>query len=450
MGYCRQILIYILILSFYVPSESSSCAPCSEGMFQCSYTCKCISASSRCNGVHNCLFNDDEDNCYTKPPLPACDFTCELTGMCLESSSRCDGINDCFDDSDEKNCAFCKSGNFLCNNSRCIRSKYVCDGDNDCDDNSDEMFCSHKETTTEISASEACYCLNQVQCYSVYESCTDGCFDGYYGDKCDNKGSGNCHCLEKWECETDSCTSCDHWWKGYRCSYRDKEQCHCTDKTECFSAYSYFSLITCSSCEEGYTGPRCNDKVKKLSEGILVVVIVVSLFGGIFLICGCYAAIVKARRRKNQCRETRNQTRQNSPRSCIIFRNGNNTNPLRNGVNQRPIDAETVTHSSTNGSTGDSNESNTSEEQNTNVRLSVIHGLVLLARGLQQSRDEESRRHQEFDLPPSYESVATIPLTQPALYPDEPPPSYDSISFQSTSCIRQTQGAVNNGFLSDI
>ncbi|KAJ8320190.1 hypothetical protein KUTeg_001777 [Tegillarca granosa] len=323
MGYCRQILIYILILSFYVPSESSSCAPCSEGMFQCSYTCKCISASSRCNGVHNCLFNDDEDNCYTKPPLPACDFTCELTGMCLESSSRCDGINDCFDDSDEKNCAFCKSGNFLCNNSRCIRSKYVCDGDNDCDDNSDEMFCSHKvqhvtrfvylisllvsliylmsgkfstETTTEISASEACYCLNQVQCYSVYESCTDGCFDGYYGDKC---------------------------------AYRDKEQCHCTDKTECFSAYSYFSLITCSSCEEGYTGPRCNG-------------------------------------------------------------------------------------------------------------------------GLQQSRDEESRRHQEFDLPPSYESVATIPLTQPALYPDEPPPSYDSISFQSTSCIRQTQGAVNNGFLSDI
>lgn len=71
---------------------------------------------------------------------------------------------------------------------------------------------------------------------------------------------------------------------------------------------------------------------------------------------------------------------------------------------------------------------------------------------LQQTRDEDSTPCGEVDLPPSYESVANIPSTQLPQYPDEPPPSYDSISSQSdqsTLWIRLTEGTVNTGFSSD-
>lgn len=92
------------------------------------------------------------------------------------------------------------------------------------------------------------------------------------------------------------------------------------------------------------------------------------------------------RRRKNQCRETRNQISQNSPRRLIILRGEYNRDPLRDRANEMANNHRTLrdAEGNTNGSVGDINGTSTSEipEQDINnlhARLSVMHGLVLLA-----------------------------------------------------------------------
>ena len=56
---------------------------------------------TRCDGVKDCRFGEDEIDCQT---CPRGQFTCDLGATCIDSDKVCDGQKNCVDGSDEKSC----------------------------------------------------------------------------------------------------------------------------------------------------------------------------------------------------------------------------------------------------------------------------------------------------------------------------------------------------------
>ncbi|XP_047117060.1 low-density lipoprotein receptor-related protein 12-like isoform X3 [Schistocerca piceifrons] len=66
------------------------------GRHKCSDGRGCYSSVERCDGVHNCMDNSDEENCYRR-------FQCD-DGNYIPHSEWCDGQENCKDGSDEQGC----------------------------------------------------------------------------------------------------------------------------------------------------------------------------------------------------------------------------------------------------------------------------------------------------------------------------------------------------------
>ncbi|KAG8450157.1 hypothetical protein GDO86_002693, partial [Hymenochirus boettgeri] len=76
----------------------------------CSFNSKCIYSYQICNGVKDCLYGDDENNCgssYTPQGTTStvsCEQPCGLSSSCVLYSQWCDGIKHCPNNEDENNC----------------------------------------------------------------------------------------------------------------------------------------------------------------------------------------------------------------------------------------------------------------------------------------------------------------------------------------------------------
>ncbi|XP_031629327.1 low-density lipoprotein receptor-related protein 4 isoform X2 [Contarinia nasturtii] len=136
---------------------------CLNSEFLCPHSCQCVPKYTRCNGVIECDFQEDEENCggtsnveiiqNIKKDCESSDHhvLCPKTFACIAKDFLCDGDNDCGDFSDETHCGAkvkCEEDQFECDNGLCIQHQWVCDGDNDCQDYSDEVNCTAKLSCT--------------------------------------------------------------------------------------------------------------------------------------------------------------------------------------------------------------------------------------------------------------------------------------------------------------
>ncbi len=103
----------------------------------CNYGLLCLDWRDICNGVQNCMFGDDEENC-DKLEFNECEdgeYRC-ANGMCIPDEYFLDGEYDCLDLTDEKErfdgteCAF-QPASDECDDRICIRSQWSC-GDGQC------------------------------------------------------------------------------------------------------------------------------------------------------------------------------------------------------------------------------------------------------------------------------------------------------------------------------
>lgn len=68
-------------------------------------------------------------------------FYCEKSQICINIIYVCDGINDCVTNDDEENCTFSYMSFDCFLPGKKIHYKYVCDGNPDCSNGYDELFC---------------------------------------------------------------------------------------------------------------------------------------------------------------------------------------------------------------------------------------------------------------------------------------------------------------------
>ncbi|XP_063959873.1 uncharacterized protein LOC129266996 isoform X2 [Lytechinus pictus] len=160
---------------------------CAPWEFAC-FDGTCIPATFECDGIHDCIQNEDEARCTavggTCQPHQ---FTCN-DGACIHESWRCDGLIDCVNDEeycpcpdhlyecapgeciylfwqcddfidcsngkDENTCGPCEEDEYTCSDGACIPGVYKCDAFYDCFTLSDEMDCGTLENTVNISLSE--------------------------------------------------------------------------------------------------------------------------------------------------------------------------------------------------------------------------------------------------------------------------------------------------------
>ncbi|CAB1328019.1 unnamed protein product, partial [Coregonus sp. 'balchen'] len=195
---------------------------CRNEEFQCRNQ-RCIQASWKCDGDHDCLDGSDEEPYICCRSYSASDqFKC-LNNRCIPKRWLCDGTNDCGNNEDESN--FTCSGMLLsalligpsssygpgcgrqipcyfptcepltqlsCSNGRCISVKWHCDSDDDCGDGSDEVGCVHA-------------------CSSAQFQCTSGkCIPDHWAcdgdDDCGDNSDENTTCSGTASVSADDCS----------------------------------------------------------------------------------------------------------------------------------------------------------------------------------------------------------------------------------------------------
>nr|AHB12420.1 vitellogenin receptor [Palaemon carinicauda] len=191
----------------------------------------CVEESSRCDGMEQCPYGDDEKDCGCADDQ----FKCLYTDRCIPRRWVCNQIKDCKDGSDE-DCSLnatttivpdsektttsgwlCQPGEHPCKNGQCIKSSMLCDGSSDCNDGSDEWDhcftncqkynggCQHECHSTVDAVYCSCHrgyhldsdgksCLDDEEC-DVEETCAHLCIE--------MKGSYMCSCMEGYTLEPD-------------------------------------------------------------------------------------------------------------------------------------------------------------------------------------------------------------------------------------------------------
>nr|AHL26192.1 vitellogenin receptor [Pandalus japonicus] len=186
----------------------------------------CVSDSKICDGVADCPYGDDEEDCNCEEGQ----FKCKTNDVCIPDTWKCNRIGDCPDLSDEENCPNipsavpttimpattsdsgwnCEIKEYECKNGQCISGNRVCDGAADCDDGSDEWnHCYENCVKDDGGCHQNCRSsVNGVHC---------SCYRGYHLDK---DGSS---CLDDLECEEESTRShyCNEMKGTYFCSCMD-------------------------------------------------------------------------------------------------------------------------------------------------------------------------------------------------------------------------------------
>lgn len=212
-------------------SDELNCPPfnCKPGMYQCKNSTTCISRVRICDGIHDCIGQDDESFCDT--PCGEHAFKCKSTGRCIPDSWVCDSDNDCSDGSDEDK-SICHNRDcdaqtqFKCANGKCIPKLWYCDGDNDCHDGPDESQSSDEPAhncrlLTCPTGWQKCPSPNNYRCIPSWLFCNenDDCHDAKNGGlssdesnpdkcpKCDEGGDFKCKngkCIPlRWRCDFD-------------------------------------------------------------------------------------------------------------------------------------------------------------------------------------------------------------------------------------------------------
>ncbi|KAJ7322263.1 hypothetical protein JRQ81_018550, partial [Phrynocephalus forsythii] len=125
---------------------------CNSGQFTCVYVKQCVALTAKCNRMEDCADGSDEMACPTENPTAASPRLCKDTEfqcanqLCIPSLLRCDGVPDCMLNEDEANCSIkdCSDGSLLCpSTNSCIPVSQLCDGIADCIDFApDESSCS--------------------------------------------------------------------------------------------------------------------------------------------------------------------------------------------------------------------------------------------------------------------------------------------------------------------
>uniref|UniRef100_A0AAY4D7P8 Uncharacterized protein n=1 Tax=Denticeps clupeoides TaxID=299321 RepID=A0AAY4D7P8_9TELE len=119
---------------------------CKKDEFLCSNR-RCVSPSSRCDGVDDCGDGSDEALCTD---CVSGSVFCAPSGRCLPRAGVCDGTEDCPDGEDERDEACggattppgpCRASEFRCRSGQCVAHSWRCDHTEDCADGSDEEDC---------------------------------------------------------------------------------------------------------------------------------------------------------------------------------------------------------------------------------------------------------------------------------------------------------------------
>ncbi|XP_031752392.1 very low-density lipoprotein receptor isoform X2 [Xenopus tropicalis] len=120
------IVVVVLSWYFVTKNQSPSTSPSPCQMY-CSYSAQCIYSNQICNGVQDCAYGDDERNCVTLTTTrtttvtprtttptttsttssPICKLHCLSVfyyDTCVYSNQICDGIRQCLYGDDEQNC----------------------------------------------------------------------------------------------------------------------------------------------------------------------------------------------------------------------------------------------------------------------------------------------------------------------------------------------------------
>ena len=167
---------------------------------ECDYGLLCLDWRDICNGIQNCMFGYDEENC-DKIEFNECEddeYRC-MNGMCIPDQYFLDGEYDCMDLSDEKqrfddsscssqlasfNCddRICPLNHWSCGDGQCIEDRLAFQKESaiTCKNRRDRMFFCETNTNGE----EKLWTLPNGQCTSAWDYEETNAIDGNLEDYC--------------------------------------------------------------------------------------------------------------------------------------------------------------------------------------------------------------------------------------------------------------------------
>ncbi|CAF0998634.1 unnamed protein product [Adineta steineri] len=142
---------------YNLADDKHSCIPdCPEHFFNCQLSKKCIPFYQYCDGISNCIFNEDENNCQACNNTSS--FHCSSSSKCITVADLCNNITDCLLGEDEHDIVckhfcewpslnmctkkypnLCSDVEFYCDG-KCVSITHRCDHEPYCYDGADEPF----------------------------------------------------------------------------------------------------------------------------------------------------------------------------------------------------------------------------------------------------------------------------------------------------------------------